>query len=182
MISFKLSLDEKIPRGNWLIPFLLSLILVSCRQTFYIVRHAEKEVTGGSNVMMSNDPPLTEAGKQRAEALKEVLKKKKIGYIFSTNTIRTRSTAEPVRAYFNLVIETYQPAPDTTFFSHLLSLKKNVLLIGHSNTVDDLVNKLCGSVKIKADLPDTAYGNLFVIRKKGKKSIFENRKYGNPSR
>jgi len=166
---------------NWLTGLLFSFIFTSCRQTFYIVRHAEKEVAGSSATMMNNDPPLTEAGKQRAEALKEVLKKKKISYIFSTNTIRTRSTAEPVRAYFNLVTETYQPVPDSAFISRLLSLKKNVLLVGHSNTVDDLVNRLCGSVKIPADLPDTAYDNLFVVKKKGKKLIFENRKYGNPS-
>jgi phosphohistidine phosphatase SixA len=166
---------------NWLTGLLFSFIFTSCRQTFYIVRHAEKEVAGSSTTMMNNDPPLTEAGKQRAEALKEVLKKKKIGYIFSTHTIRTRSTAEPVRAYFNLVTETYQPVPDSAFISRLLSLKENVLLVGHSNTVDDLVNKLCGSVKISADLPDTAYDNLFVVTKKGNKLIFENRKYGKPS-
>ena len=167
---------------NWLTILFYSFILLSCRQTFYIVRHAEKEVAMSNAAMMSNDPPLTEAGLLRAEALKEILKRKKIGYIFSTNTNRTRSTAEPVRAYFNLVTEIYQSVPDSAFISRLLSLKKNVLVIGHSNTVDDLVNKLCGSVKIPADLPDTAYDNLFVVRKKGKKLFFENRKYGTPSR
>jgi phosphohistidine phosphatase SixA len=166
---------------NWLTVLLFSFILISCRQTFYIVRHAEKEVASGSATMMSNDPPLTEAGKQRAEVLKEILKRKKIGYVFSTNTIRTRSTTEPVRAYFNLTTETYQPVPDQAFISRLLSLKKNVLLVGHSNTVDDLVNKLCGSVNIHADLPDTAYDNLYVVRKKGKRLSFDNRKYGNPA-
>ena len=158
-----------------------SFFLPSCRQTFYVVRHAEKEVASGSATMMTNDPPLSEAGKQRAEALKEVLKKKKIGYIYSTNTIRTKSTAEPVRAYYNLSTQVYQPIPDQAFISHLFSLKKNVLLVGHSNTVDDVVNKLCGAVKIPSDLHDTAYDNLFVVRKKGKKLVFENKKYGMPS-
>ena len=166
---------------NCLAVLLFSLLLTSCVRTFYVVRHAEKEVATGAANMMTNDPPLTEAGKQRAEALKETLKGKKIGYIFSTNTIRTRSTAEPLSAYLNLVIETYQPVPDQAFISHLLSLKKNVLLVGHSNTVDDVVNKLCGSVKIPNDLPDTAYDNLFVITKKGKRVVFENKKYGTAS-
>src|SRR5436190_12188450 len=167
---------------KWLAVLLFSLILTSCVQTFYVVRHAEKEVATGTANMMTNDPPLTEAGKQRAEALKETLKGKKIGYIFSTNTNRTRSTVEPLRAYLHLAIETYQPAPDQAFISHLLSLKKNVLVVGHSNTVDDVVNKLCGSVKIPADLPDTAYDNLFIITKKGKRLVFENKKYGTASR
>lgn len=166
---------------NCLASLFFSLLLTSCSQTFYIVRHAEKEVANSSGAMMSNDPPLSEAGKLRAEALKETLKGKKIGYIFSTNTIRTRSTAEPLRARLNLTTEIYQPIPDETFITRLLSLKKNVLLVGHSNTVDDIVNKLCGTIKIPADLPDTAYDNLFVIRKKGKRLSFENKKYGNPS-
>jgi phosphohistidine phosphatase SixA len=166
---------------NYLAGLLFCLLLTSCSQTFYIVRHAEKEVASASGTMMSNDPPLSDPGKQRAEALKGTLKGKKIGYIFSTNTIRTRSTAEPLRARLNLTTETYQPLPDQSFIDRLLSLKKNVLLVGHSNTVDDVVNKLCGSIKIPADLPDTAYDNLFVIRKKGKRLVFENRKYGSPS-
>lgn len=166
---------------NCLAGLFFSFLLTSCGHTFYIVRHAEKEVTGSNGTMMSNDPPLSEAGKLRAEALKETLKGKKIGYIFSTNTIRTRSTAEPLRAWLNLTTETYQPLPDEAFIDRLLSLRKNVLLVGHSNTVDDIVNKLCGTVRLPADLPDTAYDNLFVIRKKGKRLFFENKKYGNPS-
>jgi len=164
-----------------LVGLLFLFFLGSCRQTYYIVRHAEKEVASGSATMMTNDPPLSEAGKERAEALKEVLKKKKIGYIYSTNTIRTQATAEPARVFFNLSTQVYQPIPDQAFISHLLSLKKNVLLVGHSNTVDDVVNKLCNAVKIPADLPDNAYDNLFVVKKKGKKLVFENKKYGKPS-
>ena len=160
---------------------LLGFILASCSQTYYVVRHAEKEAPQGTETMMNNNPPLSETGKQRAEALKEVLKTKKIAYVFSTNTIRTLSTAEPVKNYFNLTIEIYEPVPNESFISRLLSLKKNALIVGHSNTVDDIVNKLCGSVKIPADLPDTAYDNLFVIRKKGKKMTFENKKFGKPS-
>lgn len=131
--------------------------------------------------MMNNDPPLTEAGKERAEALKEILKTKKIGYIFSTNTIRTKTTAEPTRVHFNLVTELYAPAPDSVFINKLKSLKKNTLIVGHSNTVDDIVNKLCGVTKIPADLKDAEYDNLFVVKKKGGKIRFENRKYGKPS-
>lgn len=157
-----------------------SLLLSACTRSFYIVRHAEKAATNG-DAMMSNDPPLTEAGKERAEALKEVLKTRKIGYVFSTNTLRTKSTAAPVSAYFHLVTETYSPQGDTTFINHLKTLKKNALVVGHSNTVDDIVNKLCGSVKIPGDLPDTAYDNLFVIKKKGRKFRFENKRYGKPS-
>lgn len=161
---------------------LFTITIISCAQTFYVVRHAEKEVSDSTATMMNNNPPLSEIGKQRAEALKELLKNDEIGYVFSTNTVRTLSTAEPVKNYFNLVTEIYKPLPDEACISRLLSLNKNVLIVGHSNTVDDIVNKLCGAVKISSDLSDEAYDNLFVITKKGKKMIFENRKYGNSSR
>ena len=47
--------------------------LMSCTTTkFYVVRHAEKETN-----TMSGDVPLSEAGRQRAEALKELLRDKK---------------------------------------------------------------------------------------------------------
>ena len=166
---------------NFLIFLSLSLLLASCSQTFYIVRHAEKEVADGNAAMMNSDPPLTEPGKKRAEALKEILKTKKIGNVFSTNTIRTRSTAEPARAYFNLITETYPPVPDSVFITRLKSLKKNTLIVGHSNTVDDIVNKLCGSIKIPTDLRDTEYDHLFVVKKKGREMSYKNRKYGMPS-
>lgn len=166
---------------NLMIGLIILFVFSSCRQTYYIVRHAEKEAADGASTMMKNDPSLAEAGKQRAEDLKEVLKTKKIGYIFSTNTIRTRSTAEPTRAHFKLDIETYKPQPDSAFILQLKSLKKNVLIVGHSNTVDDLVNKLYGQVKIPSDLSDTAYDNLFVVIKKGNKWLFENRKFGKPA-
>jgi phosphohistidine phosphatase SixA len=166
-----------------LLSLVLSIVLIttSCSQTIYVVRHGEKALPEGTSTMMKNDPPLSDAGKERAEALKEVLKTEKIGYIFSTNTIRTQATAEPTRAYFNLSIETYSPAPDSLFIHRLKTIKKNTLVVGHSNTVDDIVNKLCGATKIPGDLQDTEYDNLFVLKKKGKKITFENRKYGKAS-
>ena len=181
-------LSQLLYMKNYLLFFSLSLLLTACTRTFYIVRHAEKAVADGNDGMMSKDPPLTETGKQRAEALKEILKTKKIGYVFSTNTIRTRSTAEPLRDYFNLVTETYSLIPDSVFIARIKSLKKNILIVGHSNTVDDIVNKLCGQIIIHADLKDTEYDNLFVVKMKGRKMNFvrkdsygENRKYGKPS-
>ena len=164
----------------YLIPFLL-VLCCSCSRTIYVVRHAEKApVAAGSN-MSATDPPLSDAGQQRAEALKEVMKSKKLGYIFSTNTIRTRSTAEPTRAHFGLTIETYPPFGDAAFFTKVKSLKKNALIVGHSNTLDNIVNGICGSSKIPGDLPESEYDHLFIIRKKGKNFIFEQQRYGAPN-
>lgn len=160
---------------KWILFFLL-LPIASFSQTFYIVRHAEKEMQSSNNpAMMTNDPPLTAAGKQRAIALKEILKNKEIGYIFSTNTIRTRSTAQPTADHFHLQIETYGPAPDSFFIAKLKSLKKNVLIVGHSNTVDDIVNMLCGKKEVAGDLPDSEYSKLFIVTIQKQKIFFKER-------
>jgi broad specificity phosphatase PhoE len=157
--------------------FLISwvIIITSCSQTYYIVRHAEKAVAGAN---MSTDVPLSDKGKERAEALKELLEKKKIAFVFSTNTIRTKTTAQPTTDYFGLKTGIYGPIPDSIFISKLKSLKKNVLVVGHSNTVDDIVNMLCNEKKVPGDLKDSEYDNLFIVKKKGGHYTFSCKHYG----
>jgi len=163
--------------------FLLIFVLcsIACTRTYYVVRHAEKAILADSLDKVKNDPPLSEAGKQRAAALKEILKEEHIADVFSTNTMRTKSTAQPVADYFGLAIQLYGPMPDSVFIKKIKKLNKNVLIVGHSNTVDDIVNGLCNSKKIAADLQDNEYDNLFVVKYKNFFGIhihFEHRKYG----
>lgn len=159
--------------------FIAALFLLSCKATtYYVVRHAEKATaTTMSNTSMKSDVPLSEAGKQRAEVLKTLLQKEKIRHIFSTNYVRTKSTAQPLADAINVPIEIYDPK-DSTFISKLKSLDGNILIVGHSNTVDDLVNELSGKTEINGDLPDSAYGDLVVVRKKGNKITFERKHFG----
>ncbi len=156
----------------------------SCSTTFFIVRHAEKEIPAATASMStSGDPQLSAEGKIRAIELRETLKDKNIRTIFSTNTIRTISTAKPLCNLRGINIELYNHR-DTLmqFIDRLNKIKKgNVLIVGHSNTVDDIVNKLCGVEKISKDLLETQYDNLYVVKKKGNKFSFENKKYGTPT-
>jgi len=157
--------------------FFIALVLLSCKTTsYYIVRHAEKETTTTTTTMTS-DVPLSAAGKQRAEALKELLQNENIKHVFSTNYIRTKSTAQPLVDAIQIPIETYDPK-DPQFVSKLKGLNGNSLIVGHSNTVDDVVNELTGKKEIQGDLPDSAYGDLFVVKKKGKRMIFEKKHFG----
>lgn len=154
----------------------LAVLFSSCsKTTYYIVRHAEKQ-TAAPN--MSSDVPLTEAGTQRAEKLKELLRNKNIGYIFSTQTIRTTSTAKPLSEAVNVPVQIYN-ARDTSnaFILQLKAIqKKSVLVVGHSNTVDDIANKLIGQT-VLSDLSDTEYDNLFIVKRKGKKYLLVREKY-----
>jgi 2,3-bisphosphoglycerate-dependent phosphoglycerate mutase len=159
---------------------LFVFFLFSCKATtYYIVRHAEKQSSATmANTTMTTDVPLSEAGKERAEALAQLLKNEKIKHIFSTNYARTRSTVQPLAQAINVPVEVYDPK-DPQFVSRLKTLKENTLIVGHSNTVDDLVNDLLGKKEINGDLPDSAYGDLFVVKKKGSKFSFEKKHFGN---
>lgn len=165
---------------------LLLVFIGSCGNTFYIVRHAEKaKPTAGNMVMDVNNPPLTEAGKERALALKDVLSGKNVRHLYSTNTIRTISTAQPLKEQSGYTaIQLYSSKADSMdlFIRQLKMIKKgNVLVVGHSNTVDDIANRLCGSAVIPGDLKDNEYDNLFIIKRNGEKYQFKREKYGKPS-
>ena len=165
--------------------FFLMLFVSSCSSVkYFVVRHAEKEGPGmGTGSMMANDPPLSAAGKVRAIELREALKGQNVYYIFSTNTMRTVSTAQPLNELRGTKIELYNTRDSLDFLiQKLKAIKKgNSLIVGHSNTVDDIVNKLCGEIKVPKDLPDSEYDNLYVVTKKGKKMKFENKTYGTPT-
>lgn len=164
-----------------------SVVLFSCGNTYYIVRHAEK-ATGIDPATMktATDPPLSFEGQQRALKLKEILSGKNVKHIFSTNTLRTISTAKPLKELFlNMPIRIYSSKPDSmdAFIQKLKTIRKgNVLVVGHSNTVDDLANKLSGKKVVPGDLKDNEYDKLFVIKRKGKKFVFKAEKYGAPSK
>jgi phosphohistidine phosphatase SixA len=158
---------------------ILGICFASCSRTVYIVRHAEKASSGSAAKMMEDDPPLSDAGKVRALVLKAELSGKHITHIYSTNTIRTMSTAEPLSQAIKINIETYKSID--SLVNVIKSTKGNALVVGHSNTVDDIVNKLCGQVKIEGDLKDGEYDNLFIVKIKGRKIVFERHKYGYPS-
>jgi 2,3-bisphosphoglycerate-dependent phosphoglycerate mutase len=156
--------------------FLLSFFLISCgtATTFYVVRHAEKEAATPN---MTTDVPLSAAGTARAEALRDLLRDKKITRIYSTPYIRTKTTAAPLSTALGIPLQEYDPK-DSIFLRNVHNLKGNTLIVGHSNTVDDIVNTLMGSKEL-ADLPDSQYGDLFILKRKGGKWTMEKAHFGN---
>lgn len=165
--------------------FIPVLFLFSCSQSIYVVRHAEKE-TGIDPATMKTftDPPLSAEGDLRALKLKEILIGKDIKHIFSTNTVRTISTAKPLKElYLGMPIQLYSSKADSmdAFISKIKGIKKgNILIVGHSNTIDDIANKLAAATVVPGDLKDNQYDNLYILKRKGGKYKFTNEKYGAP--
>jgi phosphohistidine phosphatase SixA len=165
---------------------IVSFLLASCSTTIYVVRHAEKATGIDPETMQTiKDPPLTVEGQERALTLKQMLSGKNVKHIYSTNTLRTTSTAKPLKELFlHVPLQLYSSKPDSMelFIHQLKSIKKgNTLVVGHSNTVDDIANKLCGSAVVPGDLKDNEYDNLFIIKRKGGSYIFKREKYGKPA-
>ena len=160
-----------------------TVLASSCSHRYYIVRHAEKDTPSGPSNMMTNDPALSEAGKVRALVLRDQVKNKHVRYIFSTNTTRTISTATPLSEATGIKIELYDSKDSLKqFLSRLKTIHRGtVVIVGHSNTVDDIVNGLCNAIKVPGDLPDSQYDSLFIVTYRGKKIKFTRLKYGYPS-
>ena len=105
--------------------------------------------------------------------LRDYLQGKNIKGIYSTNFNRTRATAQPTSQHFNLPINIYSPAQTNAMIDSLKAVNKNnILIVGHSNTVDDMVNRFTGTTTM-TDLPETEYRSLFIVRKKGSNYTFE---------
>jgi phosphohistidine phosphatase SixA len=169
---------------GFILPMFLFVVIVlcGCTSTIYIVRHAEKSSDP------KNDPHLTAQGEQRAEALKILLRNKKIQQIFSTNTNRTKETAMPISNLSNIPIQLYNNDTSLNFYKYIFLSKKNTLVIGHSNTVLKMLDSLNLQGKIKS-IGDKEYDNLFIVKVKKycaacknpfNATLVEN-KYGMPS-
>jgi 2,3-bisphosphoglycerate-dependent phosphoglycerate mutase len=140
--------------------FLLSVWTVGQAQisTFIIVRHAEKMADG------SKDPDLSSEGKKRAEALNQMLIKLKINQIYATEFKRTQQTAEITAQNQNLKVQSYSAKPDKNFIEKIKQENegKIALIVGHSNTVNEIINLLTNTQAYSA-LADNEYRNIFIV-------------------
>lgn len=144
------------------------------KRTFYIVRHAEKD--------KGNDPAISAIGKDRAGDLYRTLKDKKIKLIMATQYRRTGMTADSLRLYNK--IDSIQYSADATGeqFASAVRLRtgraKNILVVGHSNTLPALVRQLGVQDYRVKELPESEYDNLFVVTVKNGRATLRQLKYG----
>lgn len=164
-----------------LFPAPVSLLLVmviwlsacTSTSTIYVVRHGEKSAPSG-------DVPLSGEGLQRAEDLKERLKDKKIAAVYSTNTKRTQQTAAPTASFFNTSTVVYSNG-DSLIKALITVKRKNALVVGHSNTVPQMLRSIGLNPGFEGNIPDNQYDNFFEVTvKHGKKGgvSLKPQKYG----
>jgi broad specificity phosphatase PhoE len=127
-----------------------------------LVRHAEKAMEP------AGDPPLTDAGVARAQALAATLGNAGITAIITTQLLRTRATAEPVASARGLTPEVV-PVSGGAMAAHVEAVVAAVrahaggvvLVVGHSNSIPAIIEAL-GGPRLP-DICESQYGNLFVL-------------------
>ncbi len=153
--------------------FILSLLALTqpacrdagdaCPTVVYLVRHAEKATSA------DNNPPLSEAGVRRAEALARTLGDAGVMAIYTTQFKRTTDTAAPLSARSGIAVTQLEVNHDNpqAYVEQLardIAAKhggKTVLVVSHSNTLPLIVERLSG--KPVTAIRDDEYANLFVV-------------------
>jgi phosphohistidine phosphatase SixA len=119
----------------------------------YLVRHAEK-------LDDSSDPPLTAAGRVRAELLSELLRDAGLTHIHTTDLERTRDTAAPIAKRLGIEPRIYDASDLEGLAERLRATPGRHLVSGHSNTTPLLVRLLGGE---STDISDPEYDRLYIV-------------------
>lgn len=127
--------------------------------TIYFIRHAEKADE-------SKDSDLSAEGKERAKQWAAFFADKNIAVIYSTPYKRTMHTASPLSQQNKIDLLMYEASkPD--FTTILKKYKgKTILIVGHSNTIPDYINKLVHE-KQYTDIDENEYNHLYTITVNG---------------
>lgn len=147
--------------------------------TVYLIRHAEKASE------TDEDPDLSSRGRARAESLAVQLRDSGVNIIITSHLKRTRQTAAPLARLRNIRPEVIPISP--TLPAHerrtaeevLRHPGATVLVVGHNNTIPNIVERLGGG-KI-GDICTYEYANLIIMTlEKGRPARILVESYGMP--
>lgn len=131
--------------------------------TIVLVRHAEKELGAIS------DAPLSPEGEQRADRLARMFGDAaefgRIGKIYVTNTRRTQQTALRLSQRLGINSEVVDAKTDSKDLAKRVldeNRGKRALVVGHSNTVPEIVAALSKSKEVPP-IGEDEYDTLYVV-------------------
>lgn len=126
--------------------------------TYYLIRHAEKDRSNPDD----RDPELNQRGLGRAMHWAEIFQDTPLDAIYSTEYARTTMTAAPVAVKKDITVTYYDPDMLGIESFKADNLGKNVLVVGHSNTTPEMVNRLVGE-DLYSGMDDSDNGSLFIV-------------------
>ena len=148
--------DMKRPEPNTAIPEIT---------TYYLIRHAEKDRSDPDN----KNPDLNEEGIARAALWTKIFQNIKFNEIYSTEYNRTKQTVSAISLQSDVKLTPYSPGNLYSEDFKMRTQGKTVLVVGHSNTTPQFVNKIIGEEKYP-NMDDTDNGSLYVVTVVGTKS------------
>jgi phosphohistidine phosphatase SixA len=128
-----------------------------------LVRHAEKATPDPPDA----DPPLTVAGRARARALAEALADAGVDAVITSQWQRTRLTAAPLAERLEIepeVISTSGAQAQPEAVAEAIRTRhagQTVLVVGHSNTLHEVIAALGGSAV--EEICESQYADLLVL-------------------
>jgi phosphohistidine phosphatase SixA len=125
---------------------------------FYVLRHLNTPAG-------ERDPELLPEGARAAAVLPARLAAHPPRAIFVSDFRRTRQTAAAVAARWGLTPIVYNPADTPALVAQARAAPGPVLIVGHSNTVPDVVEQLGGPRPAALAHPD--FGDLWIIAPDG---------------
>jgi broad specificity phosphatase PhoE len=129
--------------------FFGGVAVAAAQDVLFVVRHAER-------ADQSADSPLSSSGVERAKRLASLLRDSGITRIYTTKLKRTIETA----------LHMSSTALDGSTADLLQRLRSagpsdRILVVGHSNTIPDLLSSL--GVVPRVSIGDTDFDNLFIV-------------------
>ena len=122
--------------------------------TFYVMRHLHTPEG-------ATDPDLTQEGQGMAQLLADRFPGEPPATIFVSTTKRAQQTAAPLAARLGITLILYDPRDTPALIAEALKEPPPVLIVGHSNTVPDIVAALGG--ERPAPLVHEDFGDLWTI-------------------
>ncbi len=122
-----------------------------------VTRHVEKAGAPADNPGPSN------VGQRRAEQLAEMFGESGVDAVFATHYLRSFATATPLAHHLGMPVHVYDAADTDVMLARINKEHRfdTVFVVGHSNTVPDIVRALSG--KRVADIDEGRYGDIFLV-------------------
>ncbi len=129
----------------------------------YLMRHAEKAADD------PRDPSLNEKGDIRAKQLVSFFENQSFDRFFSTPYKRTKGTVAYLAEKNGKEITEYAPTMHNELVKQVKALDgETVFIVGHSNTIPDLLNKFTNSDEYKM-IDHERYGDIWLVTIDGDK-------------
>ena len=151
-----------MPMLRLLLPILLALASACTTATmpaetspaFYVLRHLHTPEG-------ERDPDLTAEGQRVAALLADWFRGPRPAAIYVSHYRRTRQTAAPLAARLGLTPIVYDPADTPALVARVRAGPRPALIVGHSNTVPDIVAALGGTRP--GPLVHEDFGDIWLI-------------------